>query len=285
MFEHDQVWTIVGPDGTTAVFNDGLSGLHLEEVTGWDSPAIRVNLEDLPEEDGAAAGDFFYGARPWTMRGRVIAPTAAARNVTISNLRRTLRALRSDLTAKTQPSGLPAMQAAARIESLRLAGGYAKEFLIGLVSPDPRAYSQALHTEDAQGAAAAAGAPFPWVFPITFGGSSGSTLSLTATNAGDIEVAPLLRIVGPAKNPQLRNGSTDQWLYVDGLELAAGQWLEVDMAARTAVRDDGTSAYHLVRFPSSSWWTLRPGSNSVELWATGTDGTTVLEAIWRDAWA
>lgn len=286
MLEHSAQWTIVGDDGTTVQFNDGASGWLLEEVTGFDSPDVRQNLEELPEEDGAVAGDFFFGARPVTFRGRIAAPTAAQRNASALTLMRALRGLRGDVTVKSQASGLAAMQAKARLQNFRLAGGYVKTFLIGLVCPDPRFYSQAENSQAGSGGGLGIpGAVFPWAFPVNFGGGSGAALQVTVTNAGNFDSPPVIRVAGPCTNPQVELDAPDESLYVDNLILLAGEWIDIDMNARTVKKNDGSSFYDRVRFPGSVWWRLRPGSNTVKLWASGTDATTALTVTWRDAWA
>jgi hypothetical protein len=44
VYEFGRVFTLVGADGTTVIFNDGLSGLWLGDVAGFDSPNIRLNV-------------------------------------------------------------------------------------------------------------------------------------------------------------------------------------------------------------------------------------------------
>src|SRR3954470_7969212 len=147
MYETGAQWTSTSPDGaTTVTFNDGASGLYLESVTGFDSPDVRQNIDVLPEADGSVAGNFFFGSRPVTLNGKVIAPTAASRNNVVVNLQRAVRGLRGDVTLKSQPQGLPAMQATARLNNMRVSGGYVKDFQIALICPDPRMYSQTLNT-------------------------------------------------------------------------------------------------------------------------------------------
>lgn len=284
MYEAATPWTIVGPDGTTVEFNDGASGLLLEEVSGWDSASVRTNVEDLPEDDGAIADDAWLGQRPWTLRGRIESGSAALRNQGVANLQRALRALRGDLLAKSSPSGLPAMQATARFADLKLGGGYVKTFQISLISADPRAYSQAEHNASEQGAPAPAGAEFDWAFDVDWGGGTGATLVASVANDGNIDTPPKLKVWGPAIDPRIAlvgGGS----LYLDGLALVVGEWVELDVAATTALKQDGVSVYDRVRFPGSEWWKLPPGSSTVELWCTGGTGLTELEVTWRDAWA
>jgi hypothetical protein len=156
-----------------------------------------------------------------------------------------------------------------------------KEVQLSMVAVDPRMYSTEEDTESAQGEASIPGAAFPWSFPVDFGGGSGATLAVSAPNSGNYPSPPLIRVLGPATSIQLTNAATDESLFLEGMSLSAGEWVEVDFAARTAVREDGTNVYDRVAFPGSKWWSLVPGSNTVQLWATGTDDTTGIDVVSR----
>jgi len=283
MYETGAPWTLTAADGTTVTFNDGT--MVLEEVTGFDAPTVRQNVEELPEADGAVAGAFYFGARPVTLRGRIVNVSAAARNQAVAQLQRSLRGLREDVTLESSPQGLPAMQAYGRLQSFRVSGGFVKEFLIGLVCADPRIYSQEEHVVAGIGQVATSGAVFPWVFDVSFGGGSGATVTVVAENAGNFDVAPLVRVTGPIVSPQVKNLATGESVYLDNVTLAAGEFVEFDMQARMAVRGDGTNLYDRVRFPGSVWWSLEPGANSVELRSASASASDAsLSVVWRDSW-
>lgn len=272
-----------GPSGTLT-FNGGTNGLYLEEISGFDSPSVRSNVEDIPEGDGATAGDFYYGRRAWTMRGRVVGQTANERNLSVSILQQNLRGLRSDFTLKSAPLGLPAMQMTGRVDQLRVTGGFVKEFQISGISPDPRFYSQQQHIQVATGQASSPGASFPWAFPVDFGGASGATVEVDCPSGGNFETPPLLRISGPISSPLVGNAETGEAIYLDGVTLSSGEYAEIDMGARTVLHSNGTNLYRYLRFPGSVWWQLQPGANTIQLWGGGTTTQTELSVIWRDAW-
>lgn len=284
MYEASAVWTLTGPDGTQAQFNVG-GDLILEEVSGFDSATVRQNVEDLPELDGAACGDFFLGSRPITLSGRVASATAAARNATVANLQRAARGLRSEITLVSQPQGMPVMQTTARLQSLRVSGGFVKQFQLALVCADPRFYSQTLNSVSATGTVSTTGASFPWAFPVSFGGGTGGTASAAVSNAGNMTTPPLFHITGPVTNPRLTLYETGESLYVDNLTLAtSGDTLDIDIWNRTAVVNSVTNVYSHIRFPDSVWWLLQPGANTVQLWASSSSAGVSLQAQWRDAW-
>jgi hypothetical protein len=288
VYEYGGTMLIVGDDGTTVACNDGASGITLEAIDGLEAPSVRSSVEEIPEADGAIAADAYYGEKHGTLRGRLYAATAAARNPVARDMQRALRGLRGDITLQCSPSGLAAMQLKARVDQpVRFSGGYLKDWIVGVVAADPRWYSQAEHTDFAAGQVASPGATFPWVFPVGFGGVSGATLEIPVTNAGNYYSPATLKVTGPISNPLVALKETGEVIYVDGVTLAAGKWLEISMALppnRHVLHQNGTDLYRYVRFPDSVWWQLPPGSKTVQLWGTGSTSATRLDVIWRDAW-
>ena len=290
MYDADSVWTITAADGTSVTlagpssFPTAGTVFLVEEVTGFDSPNVRQSISDLPEADGAVAGNFFFSNRPITIKGRVIASTSSARNQAVVSLQRALRGLRSDVLIQSTPSGLPAMQINARFDNVRVTGGYVKDFIISMICPSPVIYSQTLNVQSGTGSVATSGAPFPLVFPINFGGGSGATVTVAVTNAGNFDSLPLVKVTGPIDNPWVRNATTGDALYLDNLSLAGGEYVLIDNSARTVTKSDGSNQYGKMRFPGSDWITLPVGANSVELRSGGGASTATLEVDWRDAW-
>lgn len=287
MYESGAVWVLTAADGTSVTFNDG-NGFYVDDVTGFDSPNVRQNLEDLPEQDGAAAGSFYYGARPVTLSGTAyFSGGVAARNQAIVQLQAALRGLRGDITVKSQAQGLPAMQAYARLDNLRVTkgSGVQKQFIVSLICPDPLIYSQATNSQTGTGLVALSGAAFPLVFPIDFGGGSGATVTFTITNAGNFDTPPVIRITGPISDPRITNATRGESFYIDNVALVTGEYVDVDMRNRTVMKSDGANLYSRVRFPSSTWWKLSAGANSIELRSSSVTSTATLLVAWRDAWA
>jgi hypothetical protein len=288
VFEYSTISSLVGADGTTVTFN-GNSGLLLTDVSGFDSPNIRTNVEDLPETDGAIAGNSYLGQRPITLSGEIIGVDAAVRNQLIVSLQRAARGLRSNATLYGSPSGLVPMQASLRVVNLRVTGQWKKAFQLQAICADPRMYSQALNssTLTQSGMTGSSGASFPLAFPINFGGGSGASVAVNLTNAGNFSAPATIRIAGPITDPHVTNAATLETLYLDssgGLTLAAGEYVEIDTLARTVTKSDGTNYYAKVRFPASIWLNVEPGSSTLQLWGSVTSAVTALTVSWRDTW-
>lgn len=186
---------------------------------------------------------------------------------------------------KSTPSGLDPMQVYARYQNLRVTGGYVKSFQIGMICADPRIYSQTEHSlSSSAGAGSVIGVAWPIVWPAVWGGGSGADATVAVNNVGNIDTPPRFRVTGPITNPEIRNETSGESIYIDNLDLAVGEYVDVDVAMRTAVTDSDVNVYHLVRFPDTAWFMLQPGINDLELRATDSDSGVGMTVYWRDAW-
>jgi hypothetical protein len=104
---------------------------------------------------------------------------------------------------------------------------------------------------------------------------------ITITNSGNAETYPVVTFYGPSFNPTLSNGT--QTLSLVGLTLAAGEYVVVDMAARTAIKNSNTNVYNTA--VGSVWWALESGNNSI-LYTDGSGYTSTGLAVitWRNAY-
>jgi hypothetical protein len=132
-------------------------------------------------------------------------------------------------------------------------------------------------------------------FPVGFGGTSGGG-TLVVTNAGNMEMRPLLVITGPCTNPTVQNtsitlpsGSSPSLTFT--ITLNAGDVLTVDLDAGSAMLvtsgSPATSASVKTgtMAPGSTWWNLPPGSNTITFGsADNTQATGTLQVVWANAW-
>jgi hypothetical protein len=67
-------YTLVGPDGGRAVFNDPSDNDYvgvLSNISGLDSPDLRESADDLIGDDGGVHGNFYHGRRPIVIEGQI----------------------------------------------------------------------------------------------------------------------------------------------------------------------------------------------------------------------
>lgn len=144
-------YTLTGPDGSIAVFNDSTDANYvgaITEVTGFESPEVRDNAENLVGMDGGIHGNFYYGRRPMTMSGTIFNVVSNEdRNKKLTKLIQATNAMQEDATLEWTPEGGEAtFVKVRRAQPLRVTGGWVKDFQISLVASDPRLYSTALTT-------------------------------------------------------------------------------------------------------------------------------------------
>jgi hypothetical protein len=74
---------------------------------------------------------------------------------------------------------------------------------------------------------------------------------------------------------------------LDNVTLVDGQYLEIDMDAKTVLLngDSSLSYYNKINFTTSTWWQLQPGTNQLLVGAASLDATCELDFFWRDHFA
>lgn len=282
--------TLIGPDGTTAVFNDDTDPNYvgmLTETTGFDSPDVRENADDLVEMDGGLHGNFFYGRRPITMSGLSFGhESAAERNMRMTRLMQATNAMRADATLLWQADGGAPTQfmTLRRQQPLRITGGWNKEFQIAMVAADPRIYSAELHsaTVGASQASGSDGMSFDMGFDMDFGLAS-VTGQVLIENVGNHTSYPIITVKGPGTNPAILNATTGQVISLF-YTLGADETFVIDTLNRTVKLNGTVNRYSVIDFNATSWWGLLPGTNDIRLLYNSAGASANMQVDWRDAW-
>lgn len=154
------------------------------------------------------------------------------------------------------------------------------------VAPDPRIYSGELHEVVTGLPTQTGGLTAPLTVPFVISGVlDGGREELV--NAGTTDSGLAARIDGPVVAPRLvvqRPDGQVQSIRFD-LNLGAGQWLDVDTTARTALLNGlpeasqrGRAAWDIDPYP------LAPGVNVLRFAAGDYNETAAVTVWWRDAW-
>ena len=281
MIENGAIYTLTGPDGTQAVLNDATHPDAigwLRDLSGFDSPEVRLEVAPMGQRDGAyLAGPGFYGARQITLDGILIPGTAYSVNQREAALRRATDALRADSTLTWWPEGYPEMQIKVRrAQPLRVRPGRPREFQLALVATDPRIYSaeQVTRFTTKEEVPSLEINNTTYVGPIVRAGNSGSAY------------APCTLIVtGPVTSPVVRLIETGEVLSFPGLNVPAGQYLEIDTAEQTVKLNGSQNAYGFLDWPNSAFFFLPPESAPhVQLTGGSTGNATGIRVTYRHAW-
>jgi hypothetical protein len=151
-------------------------------------------------------------------------------------------------------------------------------------SEDPRAYSQELTTVTGNVLSTSTGG---WVFPepfnITFVPSSGGLAAINL--AGNRPTPPIFRIYGYCSSPILQPlGDTSKRIVCTG-EISAGDYLEIDVARRTARINGAGNASDLIGFAATTWFEIPTGPQTVQLLASAFDATARVDVLAHAAYA
>jgi hypothetical protein len=155
-------------------------------------------------------------------------------------------------------------------------------YQLQFLADDPRAYSQVLQTQTSTALSTAAGGlRFPMTFPFTFTASSGGVV--TVTNGGNRSTPPVLRVYGLAVDPSIVNLTTGGRITLNGT-IGSGDYLELDIADRTAKLNGSLLQAGSVDTANSTWFELAPGDNQLQLVAGSFDSSALLQVLFRDAY-
>jgi hypothetical protein len=295
MAEYGCRWTLETPLGVLE-FNGTPDAngeyLRLTAVEGWDGASMRSSVEVVPQADGATVFPSYDGARFPVLAGLIVAFTPQTRTAWEDLIKAHVRAIkRADGVLRQYPTGHPPRRCRVRqYDQVAIApsqGLQPRPFQIHLVSGDPAIVSDIELAVDTTGLQPGQGSwGFPFAFAFAFGDTaSGGTATVQA--GGNAPTYPTIRVYGQATSPRVANLTTGESLSLSALSLAAGDFAEIDTAAKT-VTLNGSSLHSLIGaldIPTSTFWALQPGPNTIQLTASQFAAGAYAEIRWRDGWA
>jgi hypothetical protein len=265
MSQEFTTYTITSPAGVVAVIQDPTSPnfvAFLDEngVSGLDGAEVRESADLVVAGDGGHHNNFYQGRRPFTFELLIpvfaIAP-AGTLNQRIDRLEQATRAYRADGNVRWFETGSAIERALwfRRQQPYRVTGTSPRSALVALVSAEDRVLSWVEHSSGSS--------------PVTNGGDADSFPRFTFTPTGTVTIT---RTGGDVPNP----GSAP---FVTLTGLGGGGAVTLDFKART-ITQGGLIKRSALSFPSSTWWALKPGSNTFTISGVSA-GWTI---YWRDAW-
>jgi hypothetical protein len=142
----------------------------------------------------------------------------------------------------------------------------------------PALYDPTINTYAFTGATIPGTFTFPWTFPRIFA-QSGFFGNIVLNNAGDIATPVHITLVGPALNPAFRNDTTGEVISMQGLNLLAGQQLDIDTDPNNLqVQISGADAWNYLNL--AQFWMLQEGANNIVLDLGGTTSATSGSVTW-----
>lgn len=266
----------------------GDSARVVMSAVGWDDAAtVRSSLTDRSQQDGAWDSTGFLGPRVITINGNVAGATAQE----AADFRDQLLALspQQPLTLQVSTDGLGVRSATVRVTVgavITWKGPWAFDYTIVVTAPDPTKYGDAVFSQASlRSTAVGTGLVYPLAYPRNYGTPAGQTPgSLALPNAGKVAYWPRLRVDGPVPNPVITLNETGDWIRYNGT-VAAGQWLDIDLANRRVLLNGSVSVRQNVT-SSGSWLAVPPGGGSISWVADAADPSALL-SVWsyQGAWS
>lgn len=258
--------------------DDGVLYL-LEKTSGWGSPAVDRTVEQKEWGHGAWAGVGYLAARPLVLEGTVIAPEAQLR----AAIDRLIDAASLEDTRFQVDEDVSRYCTVRRNDEVLVdhLNKQAARWSVQMLAPDPRKYSVAESSAVLGLPTVTGGLVLPATAPLTIGATV-VTGRAQLLNAGNIDAGLTVRIDGPVSQPRfsLTTEASSQTLRFN-LDLATGQWLEIDTARRTAYLNGTSSRRGLA---TGDWPLLPPGASELNFAAALYDPDALLTVTYRSAW-
>lgn len=257
---------------------------YLQTLDGWDSPEVRASWTDREGDHGAWASPAYYGSRPITLGGTIVAPSRVLLEQAMDQLRAAVGLTDTLLVvyestpkqALVRRSGKPLMQYVTDTRAT---------YSVLVTAADPRRYGTALLTATTKLPSTTGGltlpAAAPWLLSATVVAGQ-----VDAVNGGDFETRPVITITGPVVAPQIQAQMPDGSvrLMTFGQDLGAGDVLVIDTDAHTVMLNGSVSRRRFLTVPSG-WPTIPASSVTSFLFrSTAYNSTATLTATWRSAW-
>lgn len=244
----------------------------------WDGPASTAAAVQKPRGNGGWSGDAYNQAAHITVPVLLSAPTSVALDGALDRLKAAASLSMTTLTWDDGRYVLVKREDAVLVKRHSPTVALAS---VQLLAPDPRRFGQTLTVSTAL-PASSGGLTIPFTIPFSIDATTVSG-QVSLTNPGNVAGPVRLRIDGPVTGPVVTHVSSGRALvFASSLVLGAGQWVEVDMEARTVLENGQASRNGWVT--SRGWSQFEPGDNTWAFTAVSYDAGSLLTVTAVGAW-
>lgn len=289
MLDQGVPYTITTPLGSISVNPNGFSGsgFFIPEAIDPDKTA-ESDVQARGFGDGSVIGQTRIPGLRYGVPVLVQHPVDADREDLENQLRGYISSMRSaDGTIEwTAKDGSARVMRGVRALSVPRPGGRIgvyKKFDFEIACTRPYVEGEETETESTGLDLTGSGQIFPDELPWQFNSSGGGLM--TCPNPGSTDEWPLFRITGPVAAPEIVRIDTQQRIVLEGLILASGDYVDVNMFDRSIMLNGVTSVRGTMRPRESSFFSIPPGGAEVRLVGTGFTSETKITAYTRGAFA
>ena len=261
-----------GADGVTRIVTD---------IKGWGATKPTGQPVQKPRQSGAWMGYSYSGARVMTVTGLLDGPSAASVETAFDDIVASFPL--GDAVLSVTEGGMTRYVTVRRTDEVvptRLSPT-AIQWSVIVTAVDWRKFGAVL-SGTTRLPSSTGGVTFPLTFPLAF---TATTVNgqVALTNPGN-EVGPVrLRIDGPCQGPVITHISSGaQLVFASSLSLGAGEWLDVDMDARSVLANGQSSRNGSLT--SRGWSAFDPGVNVWAFTASSFSSSALLTVYATPAW-
>ncbi|HEY9356485.1 MAG TPA: hypothetical protein VIQ52_09300 [Arthrobacter sp.] len=257
----------------------------VNKFEGWDgSTASTTEFTQRARGHGATTTEGFYTPRFLTIEGNITAPNLALLDESrdMLNAAVTLRLFQMLVSESGQVRNMMVKRQGAVVITPITDTTASYSVLLG--APDPRKYGD-LVTDSTLLPFSSGGLIRPSMWPRTWTGVSGTGV-IRIRNEGNEQAPVWLRIDGPVPAggwAATHIGKQQSLTFANALELAAGEFVTVDMDRREVLAQGQSARSGYVT--SRGWFSLDPGDNDIAFSAQNYSPTALLTVTTKPAWS
>lgn len=256
----------------------------LQDMDGWDSPEVRSDLQQREADHGAWQTPVYYGERPITLAGLILAPDQGALEDAMDRLRAAVGLTDTVLTVSETIPKCATVRRSGKLLTKYLTDTKAS-FSALVTAGDPRRYATTQQAGTTGLPMTTGGLTLPATVPVTIAATTVSG-QIDAENVGSFGTPLILTINGPVQQPQVLVTTPDGLIVplAYSQNLGTGEQLVIDTGAHTVVLNGGVSRRRFLSTPAG--WPQIPGKSQATLVfrAATYDASASLTATWRSAW-
>lgn len=269
-------------DNNSFSLYDNNLGSILREFEGFEFAEVKYSIDDVAGTYGSTYITSKFGRRRLSVKGDLVGTSI------YENRRLLFKALRQTGVMKLiKFTTYDDLNLQFEGEIAKVVNPYTHkihEFLIEIVAPDWRFYSQTLKSQNMNQTIIQGGASIPATIPmaITLNSDPETIINNIVENEGSEITDPIFTITGPGTGFTVRNETTNKEFVLSTALADATEQIIIDVKNRTVEREDGTNIYPNL---TGEFWSLIPSENELRFFVgTGLTVNTNLNVSYRDAY-
>lgn len=263
-------------------FYDNDLGTILRDFDGFEYASVQESIDDVAGPYGSVYINSKFGTRRVAIKGDLLGADIFAKRRLLSKALRQTGVIK--LVKFTTYDDLNLQFEAEVVKVINPYTHKIHTYLIEMIAPDWRFYSQDLHSQVVGQTITEGGTSIPASIPMSMPSptSLSSTVTNIITNEGNEITDPILTISGPGTNFTLRNETLEKQIVFTYV-LSEGDVVVIDVKRRTAVLNGITNVY---QYLAGDFWSLIPGENELRFYvSSGLTVATNLNVSYRDAYS